>query len=450
MSPMILSSFNYFSDVGTYVKIYDISNRTQPELVRSYETNGGYFDSRMIGDYIYFVTNQPSEHSVEVFPNVTVDKVNFPTIKASGYSKEAAPTDVYYANVSDTYFLFTTIYALNIKDAAQAPSSATIMLGGASTMYVSLNNVYVTFLGTDGTTIYRVHIANSTIIPEAQGQVPGQVLNQFSMDEYNDHFRIATTTWTYTNLTSSPTNNVYVLDMNMSIVGKLEDLAPGEHIYSARFMEKRCYLVTFVMIDPLFVIDLSDPTKPAVLGQLKIPGYSNYLHPYDENHIIGVGKETSPSDEGFFAWYQGVKISLFDVSNVSDPIQIANYTIGDRGTNSPVLYDHEAFLFDKEKDLLVIPVLVAKVDRSQYPDAIPPNAYGQPVWQGAYVFNITSNGLAYRGAITHMENSTNIYDYSHYVQRSLYIGNVLYTVSEAEVKLNSLDDLTLIKDIQIG
>ncbi len=202
--------------------------------------------------------------------------------------------------------------------------------------------------------------------------MPGQVLNQFSMDEYDDHFRIATTTWTYTNLTSNPTNNVYVLDMNMSIVGKLEDLAPGEHIYSARFMEKRCYLVTFVMIDPLFVIDLSDPTKPAVLGQLNITGYSNYLHPYDENHIIGVGKETSPSDEGFFAWYQGVKISLFDVSNVSDPIQIANYTIGDRGTNSPVLYDHEAFLFDKEKDLLVIPVLVAKVDRSQYPDAIPP------------------------------------------------------------------------------
>ena len=330
-------------------------------------------------------------------------------------------------------------------NATQALTSQTIMLGGTSTMYVSLNNVYITFPQYEHTTIYRVHIANGTINPEAHGEVPGQILNQFSMDEYEDHFRVATTTWT------NSTNNVYVLNMNMSIVGRLENLAPGEHIYSARFMGKRGYLVTFVQIDPLFVIDLSDPTKPTVLGELKIPGYSNYLHPYDENHIIGIGKETLPSEQGFFAWYQGVKISLFDVSNVSNPIQMANFTIGDRGTDSPVLYDHKAFLFDKEKNLLVIPVTVAKVPTEKYPGPVDPSAYGQPVWQGAYVFNITlQQGLVYRGGITHIDNSTGIWDYEHYVQRSLYIENVLYTVSQAQVKLNDLDDLAFIKTIEIG
>jgi uncharacterized secreted protein with C-terminal beta-propeller domain len=239
--------------------------------------------------------------------------------------------------------------------------------------------------------------------------------------------------------------------MNMSIVGRLENLAPGEHIYSARLLGKRGYLVTFVQIDPLFVIDLSDPTKPTVLGELKIPGYSNYLHPYDENHIIGIGKETLPSEQGFFAWYQGVKISLFDVSNVSNPIQMANFTIGDRGTDSPILYDHKAFLFDKEKNLLVIPVTVAKVATEKYPRGVDPSAYGQPVWQGAYVFNITlQQGLVYRGGITHIDNSTGIWDYEHYVQRSLYIENVLYTISQAQVKLNDLNDLVFIKTIEIG
>jgi uncharacterized secreted protein with C-terminal beta-propeller domain len=217
-------------------------------------------------------------------------------------------------------------------------------------------------------------------------------------------------------------------------------------------MGNKCYLVTFMMTDPLFVIDLSNPAKPTELGNLTIPGYSDYLHPYDENHLIGIGKETTASEQGYFAWYQGVKISLFDVSNVSNPIQMANYTIGDRGTNSPVLSDHRAFLFDKSKNLLVIPVLEAKVDQSQYPlGQVDAGAYGQPVWQGAYVFNITlDSGLVLRGKISHLENGVDIYSSSYYVQRSLYIENVLYTVSDKKVKLNSLEDLTFIKEIEIS
>ncbi|MFQ5911250.1 MAG: beta-propeller domain-containing protein, partial [Thermoplasmata archaeon] len=228
-------------------------------------------------------------------------------------------------------------------------------------------------------------------------------------------------------------------------VGSLEDLAPGETIYSARFMGDRGYLVTFKKVDPLFVIDLAEPTVPKVLGWLKITGYSDYLHPYDENHVIGIGKEAVPADEGDFAWYQGVKISLFDVTDVANPQEIAKYVIGDRGTESPVLQDHKALLFDRARNLLVLPVMVAEINPAQYPNGAPPNTYGQPVWQGAYVFSISlDEGLVFRGGITHFEEfdfMKNGYWSPYSVKRSLYIENVLYTISDGKVMMNTLDDL---------
>jgi uncharacterized secreted protein with C-terminal beta-propeller domain len=221
-------------------------------------------------------------------------------------------------------------------------------------------------------------------------------------------------------------------------------------------MGDRCYLVTFRKVDPLFVIDLKNPNAPRVLGKLKITGYSDYLHPYDENHVIGVGKETVAAEEGDFAWYQGVKISLFDVSDVSKPKEIDKYEIGDRGTKSPVLGDHKAFLFDRSKHLLVLPVLVAEIDEEKYPNGIPPNAFGDYVWQGAYVFNISiEEGLVFKGGITHLENNSDLLKSGYYfsspysVKRALYIDNVLYTISDKKIKMNSLEDLEEIKEIRL-
>ena len=442
----IIVRWSYFTDTSTYAKIYDVSNRSQPELLKTYTTSGSYFNSRMIGEYVYLVTSTPAYYTTQVLPGVTIDNVNLPKIWSNGASKDIAATEVYYSNTTDNYYMFTTIVAMNVQNTAEEPNHKTIMTGGASAMYVSLNNVYIGYPAADKTSIYRVHIENSTITPEAQGEVPGRILNQFSMDEYNNYFRVATTTWAETQK-----NNVYVLDMNLTVVGNLTDIAPGEHIYSARFMGNKCYLVTFVSIDPLFVIDLSNSTNPVVLGKLEIPGYSDYLHPYDENHLIGVGKHTIEADQGFFAWYQGVKIALFDVSNVSNPVQIANYTIGDRGSDSPVLRDPKAFLFDRQRNLLVIPALIAQIDPSEYPGEIPPYAYGQPVWQGALVFNVTlKEGFALRGGITHIETAADKQDWNHYVQRSLYIEDTLYTISNVKVKMNSLQDLALIKEIKVG
>jgi len=427
-------------DDKTFVDVYDISNRSNPVLTRKFSVSGNYFDSRMINKYVYLIMSQPAY--------LIYDTVVLPKIYSKDGIEEIGATQIYYANISDYSYAFTTVVAINVQNDTQEPTHETLLLGATSCMYVSLNNIYITFWTQGGgTLIYRIRIKGEMIKCEARGEVPGSVLNQFSMDEYNGYFRLATTAWT----NGASQNNVYVLDMNLTTVGKLENIASGETIYSARFMGNRCYLVTFKKIDPLFVIDLKDPYDPKVLGELKITGYSDYLHPYDENYIIGIGKETVEGQGGDFAWYQGVKISLFDVSDVGNPKQISNYTIGDRGTDSPVLKDHKALLFDKSKNLLVIPVLVAKIDEAQYPYGVPPYAYGDYVWQGAYVFSITlDEGLVLKGGITHLENGIDLWASNFWVKRSLYIDNVVYTISDKKVMMHNLETLDEINKIELS
>jgi uncharacterized secreted protein with C-terminal beta-propeller domain len=435
----------------TYVKVYDVSDRTNPRLQRELSADGQYVSSRMIGDYAYVVVNEPVYEQD--------DEINLPKIGSGSNETEIQATDIYYSDVADYYYMYTTIIAMNTQNDDQEPTYETILLGASSTLYVSPDNIYLTFpvWGTgmgdfDKTSIHRIHIAGDEITPVASGEVPGSVLNQFSMDEYEGYFRVATTTHGETSR-----NNVYVLDMGLNITGSLENLAPGETIYSARFMSERGYLVTFKKVDPLFVIDLSDPFNPRVLGYLKVTGYSNYLHPYDENHIIGIGKEAVAAEGEDFAWYQGIKIALFDVSDVSNPKEIGNpYVIGERGTDSPVLWDHKAFLFDKSRNLLVIPVSVAEIDESKYPNGVPSYAYGEPVWQGAYVFNVSlDQGLQLKGRIAHIESPADLeqnyyYSYSPLsVTRSLYIDDVLYTISDAKIKMNNLENLDYINEVEL-
>jgi uncharacterized secreted protein with C-terminal beta-propeller domain len=258
------------------------------------------------------------------------------------------------------------------------------------------------------------------------------------MDEYNEYFRLATTSQNETQQ-----NNIYVLNMNLSAVGKLENLAKGESIYAARFMGDKCYLVTFRQIDPFFVIDMRSPSEPKVAGELKIPGYSSYLHPYDENHVIGIGKENNT-----------VKLSLFDVTNLNQPTEIAKYIVDGDWTDSQALYDPKAFLFDKEKQLLVVPVSITQygvIDLKGVETSVQQGGF----WQGAYVFTLTTSGFTLRGGITHQDSITSPesyygYDYNKWVDRALYIDNTLYTVSNAKVKLNSLENLALIAEVNLS
>ncbi|MDM7998908.1 MAG: beta-propeller domain-containing protein [Dehalococcoidia bacterium] len=437
--------------VKTSVKIYDVSDRKAPVLEREVSVDGYYVASRMIGDYVYLVV------SGSVWTDN--DNVTLPRIYGENGVGEVQPGDIWHSDTPDYGYGFTTIVSVNVADDDEEPVHETLLLGSASTIYVSTSNIYVTFpqwsteMGM--TAIHRIHIDDGQIEYHATGAVPGWLLNQFSLDEHGEYLRVATTVgnaWGGSWGTGS-TNNVYVLDQKLDIFGRLENLAPGEDVYSARFMGTRCYLVTFRKIDPLFVIDLANPGMPQVLGELKITGYSDYLHPYDENHVIGIGKETIAAEEGDFAWYQGVKISLFDVSDVANPREIAKYEIGDRGTDSPVLHDHKAFLFDKSKNLLVLPVSVAEIDERDYQGSVPSWAYGEIVWQGAYVFDISlENGLELRGRITHCEGGAfqkRLYDpYYGYpscaIERSLYIGNVLYTISDQQIGMN---DLVTLEDL---
>jgi uncharacterized secreted protein with C-terminal beta-propeller domain len=442
--------FNERFSVSTSILVYDVIDKMNPVLVRHISTDGFYFDSRMIDDYVYVLVTSPAY--------IYINEVALPKLYLDSEIREIDVSSIYYSNVSDYYYSFTTVLSVNIWRDQEEPDYEIFLLGAASNLYVSLNSIYITIPDRTRTFIHKVRIDHGEIAYTASGEVPGYVLNQFSMDEYNGYFRIATTTGrlsrTWVGIASQ--NHIYVLDTNLNIVGKLENLAPGEKIYSARFMGDRCYLVTFRKVDPLFVVDLANPLEPKVLGQLKITGYSDYLHPYDENHIIGIGKETVAAEEGNFAWYQGVKISLFDVSNVTAPKEIAKYEIGDRGTDSPVLRDHKALLFDKSKQLLVLPILLAEIDEDKYPEGVPPFIHGDFVWQGAYVFDISlENGLVLRGRITHFENNVDFlkssyrFSSAYSVKRALYIENVLYTISDKKVKMNSLEDLTEINEIEL-
>lgn len=402
-------------DVKTFLNVYDISNKSAPYLLRNFTMTGSYFNSRMIGNYVYFVVSQQAY--------VILETVILPKIVTNNGIQEVTPSDILYSEASDEYFVYTTIAAMNIQDTNEEPTHKTLMLGGTSGMYVSLSNIYITFQElNDKTTIYRIQIENSTITPEAKGTVNGHILNQFSMDEYNNYFRIATTTTTWINWTTTNQNSLYTLDMNLSLIGSLEDFAPPNEIMdSARFIGNRCYLSTSVrQMDPFFVIDVSNVSKPEILGDLDIPGSTSYLHPYDENHIIGVGRVGT-----------NVKIRLFDISNVSAPKNMTEFTV--EGDASWTISDHKAFLFEKSKDLLAIPVTV------QYWDMY------YSYWHGYCVLNVTLNGIMSRGYITHQKDG--IYPE---MNRALYIDNVLYTVSYSKIQLNSLEDLTFIKDIELN
>ncbi len=458
----------YFSDTSTSIYVYDISNKANPVLTRNFTVSGSYFNSRMIDNYLYAVTSQDAFVYNGVVP--------LPAVYEDGRMYGASPTSIYYADMNQsTYFSYTSFYGINVLDDQQQPTNMTVLMSGASTMYVSLNNIYVAYPdwanGSQFTSIYRVKINGLHLIFEAEGSVPGYTINQYAMDEYSGNLRIATNLYQYDgsrldSWTSSQTNNVYVLNQNMTIIGKLEGLAHGENLHSVRFMGNRGYMVTFKKTDPLFVIDLAQPQNPKVLGELKIPGYSDYLHPYDDTHLIGVGKEAVEAEEGDFAWYQGLKLALFDVSDVNNPRQLSNYVIGDRGTDSPVLTEPKAFLFDKAKNLLVLPVslwLMSDADRQQGAWAS-----GQMVWQGAYVFGVSlDGGFVQKGNVTHLSaevlnaatiNSKNNYitgqpsiweNQEYWITRALYIGNTLYTVSNAQIKLDNLTNLTEIATINL-
>ena len=201
--------------------------------------------------------------------------------------------------------------------------------------------------------IHRFHIGaeGKKAMYESTGVVPGSILNQFSMGEHDGHLRVATTR----NMWDSGTieNAVTVLNAVMDQVGQIEGIAPGERIYSARFIDDKGYVVTFEQIDPLFTLDLSDPTNPTIVGELKIPGFSTYIHPVGDGHLLTIGEETE--DMGDWVQTIGMKLEIFDVSDLANP-QSTHKFVFESGYYSEALYEHKAFNFHADLGLLAIPV----------------------------------------------------------------------------------------------
>ncbi|MBP9773768.1 MAG: beta-propeller domain-containing protein [Candidatus Peribacteraceae bacterium] len=448
------------------VRLYNVSNRNKPSLTRTLSFDGREVSSRMIGGKVYLVLNQALRWwGGPIRPlSSAQDNSQLPQ-----YSDSALKiTDKPLVNCGDVVIIphipspqYLTVLAIPTSSPTAAIGKE-VVLGDAQSIYMSLKNLYVAAplyryswdgSGDGGTTtnLYRFALTDDGIALKAQGSVPGRILNQFSMDESNDTFRIATTidsVWTPMAETAS-SNSLYVLNESLERVGTLENIAKGERIYSVRFMGKRAYMVTFKTVDPLFVIDLADGRNPKILGELKIPGYSDYLHPYDETHLIGFGKEVDPSIDAdkvhsnnavYYTAILGMKISLFDVSDVSRPKEMFKEVIGDRGTESPVLTDHKALLFEKDKGLLSFPVNVYKKSTSS------PTADPQPAFQGAYVYDVSlTKGFMLRGTISHAQPKVTgtdaWYPFSNALERIVRIGTNLYTLSADQVQSHTLSDL---------
>jgi uncharacterized secreted protein with C-terminal beta-propeller domain len=488
----------YHYSPKTYIYVYDVSDKSNPRLTREISLNGTYFDSRMIGDYVYVIVKEPLEFYE--------DEIILPKIVDGNKVKEVEAKEIYYSGFFDYSYTFTHVIALNTQNDEEEINVKTFLIGATQNLYVSSNNIYIVYTKTysiydfyerivdeailpvvpqeikekiegikrlnasayekmgkimevienytetlgpeqgasflkelqnryeriieeimkelEKTIIHKISISEGSIEYKISGEVPGSVLNQFSMDEYNNYFRIATTS-SYGRETF---NNIYTLDENLNVVGKIENIARTERIFAVRFVGDKAYMVTFRRTDPLFVIDLEDERNPKILGELKIPGYSDYLHPYDENHLIGIGKDADKEGREL-----GVKVSFFDVSNFSEPKEVSKIVIGTRGSYTPVSYDHKAFLFSKSKNLLVIPVSVAETPYNQS-------------WQGVYVFKVDSSGISERGKISHTEKP---YDYEYEVKRALYIDDILYTISNKKIKMNSLEDLQEINEVEL-
>lgn len=476
------------------VLVYDVSAPDRPRRVREAEVEGRYLSSRRIGSALYLVANRPADYETPVYR----DSAAGGAYVSPGYEEVR-----YFPGFTEPNYL--VVAGLDL-DRPEQPLAVDVYLGAGQTVYASRENLYVAVTayghpvpaggpgGTGGpspdTVIHRFSLEGGRAVYRATGRVPGTVLNQFSLDEHGGFLRVATTrgeVWAVGRAAAD--NNLYVLDGDLNVVGRLEGIAPGERIYSARFLGDRAYLVTFKKVDPFFVLDLSEPRTPRVLGYLKIPGYSDYLHPYDENHVLGFGKDTveggdvgkpapwdvgkpapwgAPGDPGL-AFYQGLKVALFDVRDVAHPVEKFRVIIGDRSTDSELLRNHRALLFSRERGLLALPVTLHQVHPAVR--AADPLAYGRLTFQGLYVFSLDpERGFDLRGRVTHLTETDRRRlgegwyspvplppgtqgepgDPSRrFVERALYIGDTLYALSQRRITAHDLAGLTEVGSLEL-
>lgn len=410
----------------TEIKLYNIENKSNVIEERTIELDGNYISSRMLGKEIYVITNQTININSETLQPSYKDSLVGSTQKFVDYE------DMYYIE-NENIKQYLNIAGFNINKDEEVNIQS--FLGMGDTIYTNENNLYVTgtkynyeeindenrFISTNNlnpkTQIYKFKLIDSKVEFKEFAEVEGRIINQFAMDETEGYFRIATTV----SVNDTISNNIYILDARLKEIGRLTNIAEGEKIYSVRYAENKLYMITYEQVDPLFVIDLSNPREPKILGELKVPGYSSYLHPFDEKHLIGIGEETKVLENGNEETI-GLKISLYDISDVNSPKEISKYIIEGDTVYTEALYNHKALLFIKESGILAFPISISTGPKSAI--------------YGAEILSVSiEGGIQEKGRVVTDENGQ---DYKKSVDRIIYIGDNLYTISRASIIANNI------------
>ena len=422
--------FNYSADQKTAVAIYDITDRKNPVLFSEFSQDGYYNTSRLIGNTMYLVSNKGNyyiyRNSIGDFFASKDDII--PCIEVDGVSTQIPAENICVIG-EPSGSQFTVVSAIDIKSGQ--PVNTLSILGETNTVYCSSSNLYLTrenHSNGDFLTVTKIALNGGQFDIAAQGEVKGHLLNQFSLDEYNGNLRLAVTnyiqreeedgSWLF-----DTENGVYILDENLELVGSVEGLARGERIYSARFMGEKIYMVTFKETDPLFVIDASDPTNPTVLGELKIPGFSNYLHPFGEDMLIGFGEDIEFNEEFNSTKKKGLKLSLFDVSDPTNPTEVDTITFGTAYSYSDAQYNHKGILFDAKRSLFGFPM----------------NNYVGTDINAFVLVEVSENGFTPTKIVKLSDMGYNL--------RGVTIGDVLFTVSNFGISADEIYTDAKLSDI---
>lgn len=322
----------------TTVYTYDITDPANVSLSGKVSQSGSYSSSRKKGDYLYLFSTYYAS-----IPDNASQLEKYVPQAGDGF----IPVDDIYvpSQIQNTQYL--VISSVNMKKPNKIVNSKSI-LSGAELFYVSSSRIFIanTNWNNDAqiTELMSFNYKKGKITAQAGGTVKGYLNNSFSLDEYDGYLRIVSTSWN--SQKQIDINTLSILDKNLNIVSKIDDLAPDETIQSARFMEDIGYFVTFRQMDPLFSVDLSDPKNPKILGELKITGFSEYLHPYDDNLLLGIGWEADP-DTGDTT---GLKLSMFDISNPAN-VKEKHKLVIEGVYNCPAMDAYKAVMIDPEKNL---------------------------------------------------------------------------------------------------
>ena len=328
----------YYVDQKQFSRLYtyDISDRSKPKLAGSTEQEGIYRTSRKTGDYVYLFTE---------FNPVVLEARETSTLLPKAGGEDMLIDDIFLPE-KPTQSSYLVITSVDVKEPGKLLDRKAIV-SAAEMFYVSTENIYISLNNYNGsgntTQILKFHYEDGKISAVGAGEVRGYLNDSFSLNESGGYLRVVSTEWG----NSDSVNRLYVLDENLKICGQIDDLAPGETIRSARFLGDAGYFVTFRETDPLFSVDLSDPQNPKILGELKITGFSSYLHFYGENKLLGVGNEVDPKT----GEYKGLKLSMFDISDPSDVKESDKYVMKDQ-YDSPGLYNYKAIMIDPDKNIV--------------------------------------------------------------------------------------------------